>query len=144
MKARKVMICLLTAVALATAVFGCTKVEPKKAEPVETTAQASEKVEVEIIIDGSKGGDKAISCSGKLELTSGSTAYDALKKLCDSEGYEITGDPSYVKTIGGLGEGSFGATPCGWMFSVDGEYGSDPADKCILEDGNTVNWEFVK
>jgi len=144
MKVLKVFVCLLTAVALAMAVFGCAKVAPKKAEPVATTAQAAEEIVVNVVIDGSNGEDKAISCEKKLTLSSGVTAYDALKKLCDEEGYEITGNPSYVKTIGGLGEGSFGATPCGWMFSVDGKYPSEAANESKLEDGSKLVWEFIK
>jgi len=144
MKARKVLVCLLTAVALAVAVFGCAKVATKEAAPVETTAQATEKIVVNVVIDGSKGEDKSVSCEKELTLSSGMTAYDALKELCDEEGYEITGDPSYVKTIGGLGEGSFGTAPCGWMFSVDGEYPSVAANELKLEDGSKLVWEFIK
>ena len=144
MKVRKVLLCLVAAVALAAAVFGCTKVQTQKAESVDTTAQASEKIVVNIVIDGSKGEDKAVNAEGQMKISSGATAYDALKNFCDANGYEITGDPSYVKTIDGLGEGSFGAAPCGWMVSIDGEYPSQAVNNIILKDGNEIIWEFVK
>lgn len=141
---RKGLLCLLAAVALSTAVFGCTKTQTKATEPADTTIQAPEKIVVNIAIDGSKGEEKAINAKGQLELTSDATAYDALIQLCDNEGYGITGDSSYVKTIGGLGEGSFGVLPCGWMYSVDGNYPPKPAGEYILKDKNEVIWEFVK
>jgi len=144
MKVEKVLVCLLTAVALSMAVFGCGKSETQKAEPASATAQAQEEIVVSVVIDGSKGDDKAISCNGDITVSKDATAYDALKVLCDKNGLEITGEPSYVKTIGGLGEGSFGAAPCGWMFTIDGEYPTVAADKCTLEDGNKVIWEFTK
>ena len=177
MKVTKVLLCLLTAVALAAAVFGCGRTGPKEAQAAaevkaapESTAvsgddaakaaaaadsklQESEAsadlkkqdiITITIMIDGSDGGDKAIECSGKEELPAGSTAYDALKAICDCNEYAITGDSSYVKTIGGLGEGSFGAKPCGWMFMVDNEYPVVPADECELKDGSTVTWVFMK
>lgn len=144
MKAKKVLLYLVAAVALSVAVFGCTKRESQMAETVDTTTQESEKIVVNIVIDGSKGEDKAINAKGQLKLSAGSTAYDALKELCASQGYEITGDPSYVKTVGGLGEGSFGTAPCGWMFRIDGNYSVEPADKAVLEDGNEIIWEFAK
>ena len=43
-----------------------------------------------------------------------------------------------------LGEGSFGVLPCGWMYSVDGNYPPKPAGEYILKDKNEVIWEFVK
>ncbi len=144
MKVIKVLLCLMTAVALTAAVFGCTKTETVKDKTVNTTQQESETIAVKVIIDGSKGEDKAISAEAQLEMTSGSTAYDALKQLCDSKGYEITGDSSYVKSIGGLGEGSLGSVPCGWMFIIDGNYPTKAADQMILENGNEVVWEFAK
>ena len=144
MKVGKILVCLTAAVALSMAVFGCTKVQIKKAEPVNSAAQESDKIVVNVVIDGSQGEDKAVSAKGQIEINVGDTVYDALKKFCDSQGYEITGDSSYIKAIGGLGEGSFGADPCGWMFSIDGEYAWDPADEATLEDGNEVVLEFVK
>ena len=162
MKLRKVFICLCAAVAFATAVSGCTRVGTKKEATKETVTEAvteaatqetivqntseqePETIEIKVVIDGSQGEDKAISCSANVGLPSGATAYDALKNLCDSEDMEITGDPSYIKTIGGLGDGSFGAAPCGWMFSVNGEYPPSSADETVLEDGDEVIWEFAK
>lgn len=149
MKKRRVLVCLFAAVALATAVFGCTKKGVSvKAESVDAAAQmgedAAESLNVTVSIDGSKGEDKAISLKGQAQLAEGSSAFDALKMICDANDLEITGDPSYVETIGGLGEGSFGAVPCGWMFSVNGEYPNSSAEDCVLNDGDELIWEFVK
>ena len=141
---KKGLLCLLTAVALTAAVFGCGKRQSQSAGTAESVTQASETIVVSIEIDGSGGEDRAISAEGRLKLSDGSTVYDALQRLCETRGYTITGEPSYVKTIGGLGEGSFGAVPCGWMFSVGGNYPPEPADKYILKDGDKVLWEFVK
>ena len=144
MKGLKKFVCLVAAVALATAVFGCGKAETKKEAETTQAINVAEQVSVKVTIDGSKGEDKAISCEETLELQGGSTVYDALAALCDKNGFEITGEPSYIKTIGGLGEGSFGSTACGWMFTVNGNYSTDTADVCQLNDGDDIVWTFMK
>lgn len=138
MKGLKRILCIITALAIAMAVFGCAKKE------VTTKPSSSENISVTVNIDGSEGEDKAISASMAVDLTSGSTAYDALKVVCDANKLEITGDPSYVKTIGGLGEGSFGATACGWMYDINGEFPTSSANECVLNDGDILTWAFVK
>lgn len=141
MKGLKFFACLLATVAIATVVFGCAK---KETTQETVPAQETGSIEVTITIDGTAGEDDAIFCQGKRKLPADSTAYDALKVLCDDEDYEITGDPSYVKTIGGLGEGSFGTTPCGWMYTINGEYPVTAANECVLSDGDELLWEFAK
>ena len=138
MKTLKKILCLLAAVAIAMAVLGCGKKE--QAQP---TASGKD-ITVQLSIDGSAGNEKYdVNFSGKTSVPEGATAYDALKAVCDSNGFEIEGEPSYVTGIGGLGEGSFGSN-CGWMYMVNGDYAFCSADEYALSAGDDVVWIFMK
>lgn len=65
------------------------------------------------------------------------TAYDALV----ATGVQVDGSPSYVTSIGGIGEGEIGASS-GWMYEVNGETPMVAANECVLQDGDLVRWYY--
>ena len=142
MKMRKVF-CILAAMAIAVAAFGCAK---KAAEPAASeTASAGEEIRVTVVIDGSQANDHGFNVNGKVEtlLPAGSSVQDSLDAAAEQLGYEVTKDGVYVTKIGGLGEKSVTANS-GWAFDVNGEWVTVPAAECTLNNGDTVNWTFWK
>lgn len=65
------------------------------------------------------------------------TAYDALV----ATGVQVGGSPSYVTSIGDIGEGKIGASS-GWMYEVNGETPMVAANEYILQDGDLVRWYY--
>ena len=147
---------VIAAIALAMAVLGCgnkkaavpaeTTAPQTTAEAVQTTAGAQseqkQEIKVTVILDGSAAGDKAINIRGEVELAEGATAYDALAAFCAAQKIEITGEPSFVTSIGGLGEDAVPGKSCGWLYSCNGEMAMEAADVCKIEDGDEITWEL--
>ena len=142
MKAKKVLLCLIAAVALTTAVFGCTKMQTQKAEPEENSGV---KISVTVNIDGSAAEADGFKVGGskETELTEGSSALDALNAAAKDMGFEVKCSGDYVTHIGDLGEKSCGPNS-GWMYDVNGEMPNESAVKYIVKDGDTVTFTFWK
>ena len=142
MKAKKVLLCLVAAVALTAAVFGCTKVQTQKAEPEKNSGA---KISVTVNIDGSAAEADGFKVGGskETELTEGSSALDALNAAAKDMGFEVKCSGDYVTHIGDLGEKSCGPNS-GWMYDVNGEMPNESAVKYIVKDGDTVTFTFWK
>ncbi len=74
----------------------------------------------------------------------GSTVLEATELFCVSNDISITidTDKSYVTEIGGLTEKDYAETT-GWIFKVNGEIPSVPADQIIIAENDEIRWEFV-
>lgn len=74
----------------------------------------------------------------------GSTVLEATELFCVSNDISITidTDKSYVTEIGGLTEKDYAETT-GWIFKVNGEIPSVPADQVIIAENDEIRWEFV-
>jgi len=121
-------------------------VSEKKKTSSDSEEKESNKIVVDISVDGSLGdrdGEKAFEGSGSVELKKNSSVYTALKALAKEEGWSIGGSSSYVSSINGLKEKANGALS-GWMFYVNGEAVNKSAGACKLEDGDSVEWVFVE
>ena len=69
---------------------------------------------------------------------------EATELFCVSNDISITidTDKSYVTEIGGLTEKDYAETT-GWIFKVNGEIPSVPADQVIIAENDEIRWEFV-
>ena len=74
----------------------------------------------------------------------GSTVLEATELFCLSNDISITidTDKSYVTEIDGLTEKDYAETT-GWIFKVNGEIPSIPADQVIIAENDEIRWEFV-
>ena len=74
----------------------------------------------------------------------GSSVLEATELFCVSNDISITidTDKSYVTEIGGLTEKDYAETT-GWIFKVNGEIPSVPADQVIIAENDEIRWEFV-
>lgn len=73
----------------------------------------------------------------------GTTAFDALKALCDENGISLKYQrKTYIQGIGGLNEKDCGGSS-GWMYLVNGEKISKPASSYTLKNGDVVEWRYV-
>lgn len=78
----------------------------------------------------------------KIELSSGDTVYDVLKKSGVSIGAESSAMGIYVYSINGLKEGDKGPRS-GWTYKVNGDMPPKSANAYVLNPGDSVRWEFV-
>lgn len=74
----------------------------------------------------------------------GSSVLEATQLFCMSHDLSITvdRDKGYVTEIDGLTAGDY-SDQTGWIFLVNGELGNMTAEEQILEDGDSITWEFV-
>ena len=70
-------------------------------------------------------------------LNDGETAYSILAR----SGLPIGGSSSYVASIDGLTEKSYGPTS-GWKYTINGSYPSIGAGSYLLENGDSVVWRY--
>jgi hypothetical protein len=103
----------------------------------------AEKKTVNVSISGAG----EFSTAGSVSYTKGMTAWDALKILCDKQGYEVQSSGSgalrYVRAINGLAEKEHGAMS-GWMYRVNGVSPDKGAGSYKLEEGDHVSWYYQK
>lgn len=98
-------------------------------------------ITVTIAVDGSKANASGYSVglgARSVTLPEGATVYDALK----ATGLALGGGPSYVKSIGGLGEFACGAGS-GWMYGVNGTYPKKACNAYKLSSGDSVRWVYT-
>ena len=107
---------------------------------------AEDKILVSISVDGSlgdAGGKHSFRGEGEVELKENASAYDALKAFAKKKGWGVTGSSSYVRGINGLTEKANGALS-GWVYSVNGTVPSKAIGNYTLNDGDSVELEFVE
>lgn len=119
-----------------------TTVPPSEAADSNDVTQAPQGVVVSITVDSSAAselGFPASMASGSLELSEGSTAYDALA----ATGLPLEGSSSYVSAINGLAEKMLGAGS-GWTYTVNGTMPMTAASNYRLNDGDDLRWIYVR
>jgi len=74
----------------------------------------------------------------------GSTVLEATQLYCMSHDITITADDSkgYVSEIYGFTQGDYDEMT-GWIFTVNGKMGLLGANEQVIEDGDSIAWEFV-
>ena len=74
----------------------------------------------------------------------GVSVLDATQLFCMSHDLSITvdRDNGYVTEIDGLTAGDY-SDQTGWIFLVNGQMGNMTAEEQILNDGDSITWEFV-
>ena len=109
-----------------------------------TTASsaASSTVTVSVSVSSSAA-DGRVSGSAHPTFKKGATAYDALCATGLSVSTKSSQYGLYVSAIGGLAEFEYGGKS-GWMYSVNGSTPNVSCGKCVLKDGDTVSWYYVK
>lgn len=104
-------------------------------------AQAQDEISVQVIIDSSAV-DNIVTADSMETLAADATAYDALL----ATGLDVVSSDSaygeYVSSIDGLAEKQHGDMS-GWGFMVNGEYPTESASSCVLNDGDTVTWTYM-
>ena len=141
MKVKRVLLCLITAVAMTSAVLGCGRMAVEAGLEINPGARIS----VVVNVDGSVAETDGFSVGGnkKIMLTAGSNALDALIVAAKDMGVEVKCNGDYVTRIGDLGEKSCGPIS-GWMYDVNGEMPNESAVKYIVRDGDVITFTFWK
>jgi len=136
------LLCLISAVAFATAVFGCSK--PAASSTPEEGSSGGQ-VAVTVTIDGSAGETTGLQVSGTQSVmeSGGLTAMEALTLAAGQLGYSVERNGDYVTAIGGLREKAAGAGS-GWMYEVNGNCPPKAASAYDLADGDRLTWIYVK
>ncbi|MCL2808043.1 MAG: DUF4430 domain-containing protein [Coriobacteriia bacterium] len=86
--------------------------------------------------------DKGIVYEGVLELTQGSTVYDALVASEVPLASQTSSMGIYLTALGGLAGGEVGEMS-GWVFSVNDVGGETSSDNHLLNDGDNIVWNYV-
>ena len=82
---------------------------------------------------------KGMILGGKnVTIPKGASVYDALV----ATGISVDGSAGYVSSIHSLGENDCGAGS-GWMYAVNGKYSNKGCNSYILQDGDTVSWNYT-
>lgn len=90
--------------------------------------------------------DGCILSETPITLYEGDTVFDVLLTARDEYGihmeYNGNSGLEYIEGIGNLYEYD-GGRWSGWMFSVNGEYPDVGCGQCMLQDGDTVEWNYT-
>lgn len=79
----------------------------------------------------------------KCNVKKGTTVFDLLIEECGRNGITVVHqNKSYIKAIGGLSEKDCG-NASGWIYKVNGVQIMMSASKCVLKDGDSVEWYYV-
>lgn len=79
----------------------------------------------------------------KCNVKKGTTVFDLLIEECGRNGITVVHqNKSYIESIGILSEKDFG-NASGWIYTVNGVQIMMSASKCVLKDGDTVEWYYV-
>jgi len=94
---------------------------------------------VSVIIDF---GDRQVQTS-RVNFTGSLSAYDALKNICDVNGFEINTQEYdfgiFIESVNGYESSQEKA----WIYYVNGESGNIAADQNILKSGDLVEWKYI-
>ena len=134
---------LLLVLMLAAAFFaGCGAPAEDAALKVKVT------VSFQAAVDAGYDNAKAISETGvlvdgvEIGLPEGATAYDAVKSACDAAKAPVVkngeGEALYIESVSSLSAGDCGDLS-GWLFNINGKYGSEGINAAKVADGDAVN-----
>lgn len=78
----------------------------------------------------------------EIEVPGGSSVLDVLMAYSEQFNCEVlmsdTSKTAYVTSIGGVAA----TDVAGWVYEVNDEMVMEAADKCVLNDGDEVSWDF--
>lgn len=97
-------------------------------------------ISVQVAIDMPDNG-AAESTTATVEVPAGATAYDALVASGADVQAEDGDYGKFVTSINGVANGSEGEAS-GWIYKVNDESPSEGCDSYVLQNGDTVTWEF--
>lgn len=92
--------------------------------------------------------DGAILPPTTVTFTEGETAFQLLQRYCREAGIQMefaetpAYDSVYIEGIANLYNADCGELS-GWTYQVNGESPNYGADQAVLQDGDTVTWEYV-
>ncbi len=79
----------------------------------------------------------------QMQVAEGTNALEMLQQYGEENEVEIvmaaTSPTAYVTAINGVAE----TADAGWVYEVNDEMTMDAADKCILEEGMGITWEYM-
>lgn len=92
------------------------------------------------------GGEEVMVSPEDFVLLEGDTVFDLVYRVTRAYriplGY-VSGWDTYVSSIGDLGEGDMGSTS-GWVYFVNGEQPQISVDRCLLNPGDVVEFQYVE
>ena len=103
-------------------------------------SQRESDILVTVTVDGTAVGSN--SSSAQVSLSSGSTAFDALRATGVSVNARNSQYGIYVTGINGLAEKDHGGSS-GWVYEVNGSEPNTSAGNYTLKDGDSVVWRYV-
>ena len=103
-------------------------------------SQRESDILVTVTVDGTAAGSN--SSSAQVSLSSGSTAFDALRATGVSVNARNSQYGIYVAGINGLAEKDHGGSS-GWVYEVNGSEPNTSAGNYTLKDGDSVVWRYV-
>lgn len=98
-------------------------------------------ITVTVTIASPKTDDSFQSVDSTIAVPEGSSALDALQEVTPDVVVDNGQFGAFVASINGLANGTAGAQS-GWTYTLNGDYVAESAADCILNDGDTVSWEF--
>lgn len=117
--------------------FASIKEKPQVAKP--TTIREEQK-KATLVLDFGNGEARTYEYT----FTDKKTAYDALKETAEKENISLETQQYnfgvFVKSIGGKET----SAEIAWIYFVNGEAGQVAADQYILQDGDRIEWKFIK
>ena len=87
-----------------------------------------------------------IMSSVKVEIKSGDSVYDVLKRACQQKGIVVSAQNTslgiYVAGINGIYEKAAGSES-GWKYKLNGSYPGDSAGDVKVKDGDVIEWVYA-
>lgn len=115
----------------------------------EETPDTDEEITVTVIINSKNAADYGADVpnflvpSATYTAKQGATVFDALEAVCKENGLSLEyKQKTYIEGIGGLREKDCGGSS-GWTYRVNGQLIMKAASKCVLNDGDRVEWIYV-
>lgn len=78
----------------------------------------------------------------KIIANEGDTVFDVTSKMAQVSGIDFVESNKYITQIGKLAVGDCGAYS-GWLFTVNGEFVMDGAEKIEVQDGDKIVWLYT-
>lgn len=91
-----------------------------------------------LVFSDSKSGFETILSKTKLEVSNGSTAWNAIEDALDDAGIDCENTSgNYITSVNGLYEFDRGSLS-GWLYTVDGNYSEYGVNEYVLDNGDSI------
>ena len=127
-KATRIIISIITSLALSLCMAGCGGSDDSSDAPVIGTCTVTIADQLE---------------ETEYDINEGDTIYDIMVKTGIAVSAEDTGNGLAIEAIGGVANGDMGKLS-GWLFTVNGEMPMDYCDKIEVNDGDEIVWDFAE